>query len=127
MHAHTGEGPEPGQMWTQGQTEQDDLLEEAGKDCPPYRWFKLPLKPVSSCSFSLALYLSVCLSFSLCPPERACAFSSPIFSPFSLNKHFYLPHYSQSLCRFFSKGTRIGDLHCWGSALLSHCHPTAII
>ena len=34
MIVHIGEGPESGQMWTQGQTKQDDYPEEAWKDCP---------------------------------------------------------------------------------------------
>lgn len=34
IHAHTGEGPQPGQMWTQGQTKQGDWPGEAQKDHP---------------------------------------------------------------------------------------------
>ena len=83
-------------------------------------------------SFSPALSLSVCLSVCLpptpppflspprLPPEPACAFSTPIFSLFTFNKHFICLT-SLSLCRILSPQGQVLETYdkCFGFSVLA--------
>ena len=123
---HKGEGPELGQIWTQGQTKQDDW--------PGEPWKHWPHTSHRNHLQSTWHFLSFLLSVSL-PPTPACSSLSRHTLPLLINTLF-TSLLSVSLPNFFSKGTRTGDQHqaCWwslrstgwGSVLSPHSHPRTL-
>ena len=104
---HTGEGPALGQIWTQGQTKQDDW--------PGEPWKHWPHTSHRNHLQSTWHFLSFLLSVSL-PPTPACSSLSRHTLPLLINTLF-TSLLSVSLPNFLSQGTRTGDQHqaCWWS------------
>ena len=110
------EGPQSGQIWAQGQTEQDDWPEEAWKDIPHTR--NLKDLQTMCCSLPFLLFLSA-TPHPYCH-KPACAFITCIIS---LNNTYFASPPSVSLLNSFFKGTSPGDL---GQMLSVQCsHSTA--
>ena len=105
---HTEKGPESGQIWTQGQTKQDDWPEEAKKNHPH----------ISDSTTPKHVALSV--SVSLSPPML------------SLSKHFTCLTTFSLFAEFFFQRDKTGDLHqavkpadpCGLLVRIQRSHPT---
>ena len=98
IHEHTGEGPEPEEIWTQSQTKQDNQLEETQNNCP---------------HVSGLIHLKSLWHFLWAHPG--------VYPHVFFNKLIYLSHYFPSLCWNSFLRSRQEPAPCSHQPLWSNC------